>query len=186
MKATDLRGKAVVTIEGAEKLGRVEDVLIDTDAQRLVALQIKTDRAAELESVPVERIHSIGRDAITLEDGAPGRERHPARERRPESGEGMITLDKLLGTKVLSYEGNLLGTVAEVDFDPSSFQITEYEVSSGTLGDITGRRKRLLATPDIHFGKGIMTVPEEAYAAPSETEEEHKAEREEKPGRQQR
>lgn len=167
MKASELRGKAVVTIEGAEKLGIVRDVLIDTEARRIVALQLKTEIASEAELVPVERVHSTGKDAITLERAAVPREGHPSGGRE----EGTISLTELLDTKALSYEGNHLGTVADVHFDPATFQITEYELRAGLLAGITGGRKKLQATPDIHLGKGIMTVPENAYAESSEAEE---------------
>ncbi len=169
MKATDLRHKAVVTIQNAERVGTVKDVLVDTEAQRIAALQVEGAARTEPETIPIDRVRSIGKDAIMLEEAEA--KAQPSRPGKTGPGEGVVRLDELLGGKVLSYEGNLLGTLVDLGFDTTTFQITDYEVRPGGLVDITGRRKRLGASPDIHFGKGIITVPEAAYGAPEEAEE---------------
>jgi uncharacterized protein YrrD len=151
MKASQMRDMAVVSIEDAEKIGTVHDLLVNPDGQRVVALQIKTAQGKEISIVPVDEIASIGRDAITIHDS-----RGIATEIAME--EATVHLSKLLGTKVLTHSGNLLGTVAEVEMDVSTFTITGYELSTGAVSDVIGNRKKLSSYEGVHYGRDILMV----------------------------
>jgi uncharacterized protein YrrD len=151
MKVSRLRDMAVVSIEDAEKIGTVSDLLVNPDGQRVLALRVKGAQGQETNIVPVEEIASIGKDAITIHDT-----RGIAMD--IEMDEGTVYLSKLTGTKVLTRSGDLLGTVAEVEFDPYSFDITGYELSTGTVSDLVGSRKRFPASDGVHYGKDILIV----------------------------
>jgi len=188
MKATDLRGRSVVAIENAERLGKVEEVLIDTERQTIAAIELAS-RAGEMETIPVQMIRAIGSDAITVETGGGARAELTPQRRRRGPDEAVQSLGDLLGSRVLTYDGNHIGDLSDVDFDPSSFRITGYEITAGPLADLFGRRKRVPATPDVHFGRKLMTVPEVAHAEPGRaepsgesTEHGEEARRESRPG----
>jgi uncharacterized protein YrrD len=151
MKASRIRDMAVVSIEDAEKIGTVHDLLVNPDGQRVVALLVKTGKGQEPSVVPVDEIASIGRDAITIHDS-----RGVATDLALE--EGTVHFGRLLGTKVLTRSGDLLGTVAEVEVDSSSFAIVGYELSTGTVSDVIGNRKKLASYDGVHYGKDILMV----------------------------
>jgi uncharacterized protein YrrD len=170
MKASDLRGMPLVSMKEARKLGKVQDVIVDTTEQRIVALQAKIGSEEEPGYITVDKIHAVGKDAITLEDGGSAREGRGPAGHEGERGKGTFPLKELQGDKVISYDGTLVGTVSDLEFDPTDFRVTEYEVGSGPLAGITKSYKRLRATPDMHVGEGIITVSEQAYGEPGEPE----------------
>lgn len=159
MKATDLRGMPVVNIENADRLGEVKDVLVDTESQRLVALELKGSSSASAGTIPVDGIHSIGKDAITVKGD--GSRRDVDRDTTSfQSGE-VVPLDKVLGSKVLSEGGDMLGTVDEIHFDPSNFHILDYSIGAGGLSKVTGQHKSLEVARGVRYAKGILIVPDE-------------------------
>lgn len=159
MKASRMRGMAVVSIEDAEKIGSVQDLILNPDEQRVVAIRVKSAEGREASIIPVDEIEAIGRDAITIRDT-----RGMATEIPMEIG--TVYLSRLLGTKVLTRSGELLGTVAEVEMDGYDFGITGYELSTGVVSNVFGNRKRLPATDPVHFGKDILMVRDSQYERP--------------------
>ena len=80
MKASALKGKAVVSMVDGVQIGRVEEVLFDTTALRVAALVLTTTGGRS--TLPFAAVRSLGADAITVEkrDGhaagrGPGRRR---------------------------------------------------------------------------------------------------------------
>ena len=163
MKASRIREMAVVSIDDAEKIGSVQDILVNPDGQRVIALRIKPAQGRDTTVVPVEEVASIGRDAITIRDT-----RGIATE--VPTDPGTVYLGKLLGTKVLTRAGDMLGTVAEVEIDPTDFRITGYELSTGLMSDLFGNRKRLSSSGDVHYGKDILMIRESSLDQPESNE----------------
>ncbi len=172
MKASKLRGMSVVSVDNADKLGEVKDVLVDTEAQRVVGLELKNSSPYAGNAVPADGIHSVGKDAITVRGGDRGHETRdePAtRENSDLRNDNVVRLDKLLGAKVLSEGGDMLGTLHDVEVDPSNFRITSYELGTGPLAKITAPSKRLDASQGVRYDNGILMVPEESHV----TEQQH-------------
>lgn len=157
MKASRLRGMSVVSIAEAEKVGTVHDLYVNPNARRLVALSIKASDGT-LKSVPVGAVNKVGRDAITIKDAK------SLREEVPEKGDSIVPLSKLMGTRAVTHGGDVLGSVSEVEFDPSDFHVESYDLSTGVLSTITGSRKTLPADEHVHYGKELLMVTEEAAA----------------------
>lgn len=68
MDADTLKGLAVVSLAEGTRLGRVTDVLFETEPLRVVALQA---RGAGGDFVlPFERVRNVGADAVTVAMGA--------------------------------------------------------------------------------------------------------------------
>ncbi|HEX2987245.1 MAG TPA: PRC-barrel domain-containing protein [Chloroflexota bacterium] len=173
MKATELRGMPLVSVKDAKRIGKVQDVIVDTTGQRVVALQAKTD-SEEPSFITLDRIHAVGKDVITLEEEKPAKERRGHPGAKGVGKEGVFPFKELHGNRVITYDGTFLGTLSDLDIDTSDFRINEYEVSSSALSEITKSYKRIRATPDMHIGEGIITVSEQAYGEPSKQEVEHK------------
>ena len=153
MKATQLRGMPVVSIAGAENLGEVQDLVLNPDAQHVVAVRIKLVPEGVVKTVSAREVR-VGHDAVTIKDP-----RSVAEEELTEV-EGTVDLSKLLGARALSHGGNILGHVEDVELD-SDLNITGYELGKGTLSDLFGGRKSLPATTGIHYVKDILMVPDE-------------------------
>lgn len=156
MKATQLRGMSVVSIVGAEKMGEVQDLVLNPDAQQVVAIRIKLIPEGVVKTISAREVR-VGNDAVTIKDPK------SIGEEDLTEVEGTVDLATLLGTKVLSHSGNLLGNIEGVEID-TYMKITGYEVGKGGLSDLFGRRSNLPAGPDMHYVKQMLMVPDEVVA----------------------
>ena len=85
----------------------------------------------------------------------------------------------------MTHGGDVLGSISEVEFDPSDFRIESYDLSAGVLATITGAKKTLPADEHVHYGRDLLMVTNEA-ATGAEAEEKGRAPREEKTGTRRR
>ena len=76
--------------------------------------------------------------------------------------ESVSDLSELLGSKVMSHAGNILGNVEDVEVEPSDLSITGYDLGKGALANLFGGRMSLPAA-GIHYGEFLM-VPDEVIA----------------------
>jgi uncharacterized protein YrrD len=156
MKATQLRGMAVVSIADANKMGEVQDLVLTPDALNVVAVRVKLIPEGMVKTVSATEMRA-GRDAVTTTDP------RSITEEGLTEVEGTVDLSTLLGARALSHGGNLLGHVEDVELD-TDMNITGYELGKGTLSDLFGGRKILPAGRGIHYVKDILMVPDEVVA----------------------
>ena len=158
MKATQLRGVPVVSIAGAETLGEVEDLVLDPDAQRVVAVRIKLAPAGVVKTVSGLDV-KVGQDALTIKDA------RSITEEELAGVEGSVGLSRLLGTRVMSHGGNLLGSIEDVEID-ADLAIAGYAVGKGILLNLFGVTKSLPAGKGIHYVNDILMVPDDRATEP--------------------
>jgi sporulation protein YlmC with PRC-barrel domain len=53
MKFSDLRSRAVVTLEEAKKTGEVQEILVEPDSDQIVSFRVETDSLGRAKLVPV-------------------------------------------------------------------------------------------------------------------------------------
>lgn len=101
--------RQVVDTTTAETVGQVDTLVLDPVERRVRAVVV---RGADPGLLDVEEVAAFGKDAVTVE----GREalRRPRDERDEGAADG--ELDPL-GKQVLTEDGDLLGVVADVEFD---------------------------------------------------------------------
>jgi len=153
MKATELRGMPVVSIAGAENLGDVQDLVLNPDAQHVVAVRIRLLPEGIVKTVSAIDAR-VGHDAVTIMDSK------SVTEEELTEVEGSVDLSKLLGTRVLSHGGNLMGHIEDVEID-ANLIITGYEIGKGALSDLFGGRSSLPAASSMHYVKEMLMVPDE-------------------------
>jgi uncharacterized protein YrrD len=128
-----LIGRAVVSLETANKLGRVADVLTDPLSGELAGFAVK--RLDETDAlVSILDIHGIGRDAIV----ADGDHSLVLVEASPLNalprGKG-----NLIGVKVITEHGQLLGRIAKLFLCIDRRPVFIYEVRSMLWDKLLGR-----------------------------------------------
>src|ERR1051325_3466491 len=130
MRASSLRGLAVVALEPAGKVGVVDEVVLDPDARRVAGLVVSRGPsvlgAGHTVLVPAGSLHAIGRDAITVRGLA-------------EIGDPRLAalpkLSQVTGRKLVTHAGTALGTIADVLMDPADGRIVGYAFDGrGALG----------------------------------------------------
>ena len=157
MKLTELRGKTVVSVAEAWKVGVVEGVLVDMPTRQLRGLRIRPEGRGPEYVVAREQIRGIGPDAVTVASEAALQSPEQARElaRVP-------SLTDLLGSRVVTESGTILGTIADVNLDPASGQVQSVEYDGGPFGGLLGRRHTFDAKEIVGVGPGVVTVTEAA------------------------
>lgn len=117
MHASDLRGRAVVTLADAAKVGTVGDVLFDAQYRRVLGFRVKKSLMGK-ETVPRTKVQSVGADALIV--SAP--EAVNAEKRFTELA-GATSLKDFTDTKVLSEGGDYVGMIRDVTWTawPSSW-----------------------------------------------------------------
>jgi sporulation protein YlmC with PRC-barrel domain len=117
MRARELKGRPVLDVVEAREVAKVEAVVIDPEARRVIALRVKGDRPL----LPISGVKALGPDAVTVE-GADVL-------RLPEPGVEQVSVDGSLdplGRLVLADDGTALGAVDDIEAD-----------DDGTLRSIT-------------------------------------------------
>ena len=162
----DLRGRSVVDVDSAEKLGQVEDLIVDPKQGQLAGLVVSHGPSllggGVSVVVPASAIRAIGPDLLTV--------------RRTETAESVPALDslprwsRLTGRKVVSQGGKVLGTIEDVVFDPESHRVSGYPLRDSSAGGgldalLSGQHRRapyLRPDTDLHVGDDLVVVPDDA------------------------
>jgi sporulation protein YlmC with PRC-barrel domain len=161
MKLSELRGKPVVSVAEAVTLGTVDDALVDSTLGTIGALLIASSGGTDRYLVSMDQIRGIGPDVATVSSqhalSSPGQASAP-RSRVP--------LTSIVGSRVVAEDGRVLGTVAEVDFDPSSGRIQALEYGGDGLEGLLSGRHRLDPKRVVRIGPGVLTVMGESSRPP--------------------
>lgn len=126
MMFTELTGRKVVSTDSASTVGVVADFVVNPHLPGVVAFTLaKTPGQGSV--LPWANIIAVGIDAVTV-----------------PSADAIITPDEQLaelsgkphalpGKRVLSTSGEQLGTVRDVEFDPTTGRLTALELESGPI-----------------------------------------------------
>lgn len=156
MNANDLRGRAVVTLTNATKVGEVDDVLFDPEYREILGFRIKTSGGLikHREAVPRENLSAIGADALTV--AGPDSINS---EDRFDQLLGAVTLKQVDGTKVVTESGQLLGVVRAVEIDDAVQNVLGYVLSGSLWERVRHRQPYFAADKVLRVGDaGIMIV----------------------------
>ena len=161
MQARDLKGRAVLTLSDATKVGQVDDVLFDPDFRRILGFRVKHGGLlSKTAAVTRDNVSSIGADAVTVQDAASINEE----KRFPTLAEA-ATLEQAEGTKVVTEGGTLLGTVNGVEIDDEARTVNAYVLSVSLLERLQHHAPTVRADQVIRLGDGgIMIVPDSVGA----------------------
>jgi uncharacterized protein YrrD len=127
-----LIGRAVLSVETANKLGQVHDLIVYPTKGEMVGLSVQhSDQSHFL--VNNQEIHSIGPDAVMV-----------------QSDQSLVSPDQsplkafpfakknLIGVKVITEDGKLLGEIANVYVHLEETSLFIYEVRSSILDKLLG------------------------------------------------
>src|SRR5581483_1250171 len=175
-RARELYGRSVVDVDAGQKLGQVDQVILDPRARRVAALVVGSGRSlvdsGDRIDIPASAIHAIGPDALTVRylEGA------------ADAGdlEQLPRLEDVVGKRVVTRGGTLVGSVEDVLLDAASGRIVGYALGpaggssrleqqisrlfSGT--DARAEARVIAADVDVRIGGDVIVIPDEA--APSD------------------
>jgi uncharacterized protein YrrD len=169
IKATDLGGRAVVDMDAAEKLGSVHKVILDPDGRRVAGFVVARGgslfNAGAETTLSATAVHAIGPDAITVRS-------RPITDAEADRLERLPRVSDLVGRKVVSQDGQLLGTVDDVLIEPTDGRIIGYALEGGNrlgklenlLGGDKGdqRPAYIRADAELRAGQDLIIAPADA------------------------
>jgi sporulation protein YlmC with PRC-barrel domain len=170
MRAERLKGLAVVDLDAAEKIGTISDVLLDPAARRVAGLIVARGQSllgGQEFTLPASAVHALGHDAVTV--------RRPGADDAIAHLAGLPRLAQVVGRKVVTESGRLVGTIGDVEIDPRDGRILGYPIEGRAAGGLAGlfgagdpsdaaRGAYILADADLRVGRELVVVPDEALA----------------------
>jgi uncharacterized protein YrrD len=174
IRAKELGGRAVVDVDAAEKLGKIDRIVLDPESRRVAGFVVSKGSSIFSNDADIvisaSCVHAVGPDAVTVH--------------RTAGFDSGTTLDSLprvsdiAGRKVVSDQGRLMGTVDDVLIDENDGRIVGYALSgdgfddklrnavAGVSGDRseTKRAAFLRADANLRAGKDLIVAPEDAVS----------------------
>ncbi|GAX90320.1 PRC-barrel domain-containing protein [Effusibacillus lacus] len=145
-------GMRVIELEKGDGVGKVADLLFDRNHRASVLLIDREGVLTGRGAILFADIDSFGEDAVTIESPE-----FVGDLEWTEGGLYLITGDNpLVGKEILTEDGNLLGTVADVYIGGETDNIVGYEVSDGLLADLVTGRKWLPYSDTLQIGEQII------------------------------
>ena len=152
-----LIGLQVISISEGRNLGTVGDVYVDLTAGELVCVTLA--RTPELRVVLAEDMQVIGSDALMVLDESKVKGRDEAADAL-ERGRQVLSNPPA----VITSHGTKLGQLGMVQIDEATRKVIRYEVTSGTLRDVTDGTLALPVLEGTVHGEDTVIVPHEVVA----------------------
>ncbi|GAC1518583.1 MAG: hypothetical protein NVS2B16_24040 [Chloroflexota bacterium] len=158
MKFGDLKNRPVVSVADARRLGYVETLLLDLDSQKILGLRVRqggllTHRGAVL----LHDVKAVGDDAVTLEDAS-----RLNSENKFSEFKNCSDLGPILGARVLTESGTVLGSVADVDVDLQAGTISGYVLGGNLLDRVRGQEHVIQPATVKTIGDKMIVVANDA------------------------
>lgn len=156
-RAADIVGTKVLDVSVGEIVGYVQDLVFDREGQLQGLLLDKKHWFAKTPFLPIETIHSIGEDMVTISQSP---------DYQPELiQDGWIRLvngnGHLKGLPVVTSNGKQLGVLEDVYFQEEMGTIIGYELSDGFFSDLMEGRRMIKRPHKLFIGKDAIIHQEE-------------------------
>ena len=166
IKGSQLVGRAVIDMEAAERLGKIREIIVQRDGERVAGFVIAhgetiVGSGGKRRVIPASAVHSIGPDAMTV---------------RGSSMQELAELDNLprmsdiIGHKMITQSGRLLGVIDDMLINRADGTIVGFVVGEGVRHKLENifnpQRSRthgyVRADADLQVGKELIVVPDDA------------------------
>lgn len=156
-KISELIGKAIVSGNSGEKLGKVADVLVHSDAHQVVGLVVAGGVLNAEQVLPYAEIQTLGADAVIARSATgliTARDWHA----QPVVATRASAIRKM---PVLTASGRALGDVQDILLDEKGM-VDALEVSGGGLFQ---RRSTVSNAPGLTIGSDAVLIPDDAVSS---------------------
>jgi uncharacterized protein YrrD len=166
IKGSQLLGRAVIDIEAAERLGKIKEIIVQRDGERVAGFVVVHGEtivrtAGKRRMIPASAVHSIGPDAMTV--------RGSAMQELAEL-DNLPRMSDIIGHKMVTQSGRLLGIIDDVLINRADGKIVGFVVGEGVRSKLENifnpQRSRIhgyvRAEADLHVGKELIVVPDDA------------------------
>jgi uncharacterized protein YrrD len=181
IKASQLVGRAVIDMEAAQRLGRIKEIIVQRDGERVAGFVVVhgetiVGTGGTRRTIPASALHSIGPDAITV--------RGSALKEGASDLDGLPRMSDVIGHKMVTRSGRLLGSIDDMLINGADGTIVGYVVGEGVRNKLENifnpQRSRVhgyvRADADMQVGNDLVVVPDDALieAEPNVKDRDHK------------
>src|SRR5262249_57614182 len=179
IKGSQLIGRAVIDMEAAERLGKIREIIVQRDGERLAGF-IVVDGETVVRSggkrrmIPASAVYSIGPDAMTVRGSA---------MQELAQLDNLPRMSDIIGHKMVTQSGRLLGVIDDMLINGADGTIVGFVVGERVRNKLENifnpQRSRIhgyvRADADLHVGKELIVVPDDAVTEgePSAQEADH-------------
>lgn len=151
--AGELNGLAVLTINGGERLGRVEDVVVYVQTGRVTGFLVDGGGLFKpARFLPAAEAQSLGADALTVKSV-------DALVDAPKPlPEGEWLSKTLVGLPVVNEAGTALGKIADIAIDVDTLRVLAFTLSTGLLDNALHGKPHLPLEDVRTVGKDSVVV----------------------------
>ena len=110
IKGSQLVGRAVIDMEAAERLGKIKEIIVQRDGERVAGFVVVhgetlVGTAGKRRMIPASAVHSIGPDAMTVRGSA---------MQEVAELDNLPRMSDIIGHKMVTRSGRLLGVIDDV------------------------------------------------------------------------
>jgi len=166
IKGSQLVGRAVIDMEAAERLGKIKEIIVQRDGERVAGFVIvhgetMVGTGGKRRTIPASAVHSIGPDAMTV--------RGSAMQELAEL-DNLPRMSDIIGHKMITQSGRLLGVIDDMLINRANGTIVGFVVGEGVRNKLENifnpQRSRVhgyvRADANLSVGKELIVVPDDA------------------------
>ena len=166
IKGSQLIGRAVIDMEAAERLGKIKEIIVQRDGERVAGFivihgETIVGTGGKRRMIPASAVYSIGPDAMTV--------RGSAMQELAEL-DNLPRMSDIVGHKMVTQSGRLLGVIDDMLVNGADGTIVGFVVGEGVRNKLENifnpQRSRIhgyvRADADLHVGKELIVVPDDA------------------------
>jgi len=157
VRSHDIIGKPVISVSNGQKLGVVDDLLIDPATMRVAVVLLSKGGLInrEVVAIPVDDVEAWGQNAIMVNSP----EAVLRREELIDHENWVSAADKVRSRPLVTVDGTRVGQVDDILIDRDGY-VTLYELSEGTKGiSSTDKEKRVIpANTTRAIGNDVIVV----------------------------
>jgi uncharacterized protein YrrD len=167
IKGSRLVGRAVIDIEAAERLGRIKEIIVQRDGERVAGFVVVhgetfVGTGGTRQMVPASAVYSIGPDAMTV--------RGSAMKQGLAELENLPRTSDIIGHKMVTRSGRLLGVINDMLINGADGTVVGFVVGEGVRDKLENIfnpqrpqiRGYVRADADLHVGRDLIVVPDGA------------------------
>jgi uncharacterized protein YrrD len=180
IKGSQLVGRAVIDMEAAERLGKIKEIIVQRDGERVAGFVIvhgetMVGTGGKRRMIPASAVHSIGPDAMTV--------RGSAMQELAEL-DNLPRMSDIIGHKMITQSGRLLGIIDDMLINRADGTIVGFVVGEGVRNKLENifnpQRSRVhgyvRADANLHVGNELIVVPDDSLIEGEPSAHEHERE----------
>lgn len=154
MRISEALGKTIIAADSGEKVGQVDDVLIDAARHQVMGLLITEGLMSRQRIVPFGEVQTVGQDAVIVRTASTLAD---AREWLAQGRPANRSRD-LRGKDVITTEGMRLGKVHDLIADPRTGHLSGLELTTAPSIGRT-RQQTVDIVQDVRLTGDVVVMP---------------------------